>query len=851
MDIKKSLKDVLVLFLICVIFGAALAATNMLTADTIAEKRYQQKLEAYYAVMPDDAVFDESSDVDITKYAGLPATVKGAKKENNGLGYAIEVETKGYGSGMVIIVGVSPDGIIYGATCSQSNETNGVEKSYGDNFKNLDMEGVGGVDLIAGSTMTTNAYRNAVVDAINAATIIGGGRTEEQKYNDAINEALPAGNGEFTKVVLLAAVEGIDAIYEATNGEGYVCVIGTNSKGVFIGVDKDGNVVGNHTDEHKALAEAAIASVKANVTVDVDLSQYADNAVIRDRVNYVKKTATGTYMIEIKTTGNWDKNNPIVLLVIIDANKQIVNIQTVSYGADETPGDVQLQDGAFNTSFIGKNDVEAGAVDTVAGVTYTTTAYKNAVLDAFNVYTLLQGGDVDFRTEEEKFQDALEAALPEGGEEFEKVVLLSAIEGIDSVYEATNGAGYVCVIGTDSTGVFIGVNAEGVAVGEVSAEHKALAEAAIASIKANEAVDVDLSEYADNTLIANSVNSVKKTGTGTYMIEIKTTGNYDKDNPIVLLIVIDANKQIVNIQTVSYGANETPGDAQLQDGKFNTSFIGKDETAAGDVDTVAGVTYTTTAYKNAVLNAFSVVKILEGEDVDTRTEEEKFRDALEAALPEANGEFTKYFRVEVIEGVDFIYKATNGAGYVCVIGTDSTGVFIGVNAEGVVVNEVEAEHKLIAETAIAKVMATEITDVDVSMYNQSGVATDIRRIFRAINYVQKTSTGNYIIEIKCDGHGWKGDPSHEQASGERYVIKVCISSDGVIIDSQTISHSETSTWGGPQLEDGAYNSNFIGKNETEAGGVDTVAGTTNTTGGYKEAILRCFTAITIIEGGAN
>ena len=153
--------------------------------------------------------------------------------------------------------------------------------------------------------------------------------------------------------------------------------------------------------------------------------------------------------------------------------------------------------------------------------------------------------------------------------------------------------------------------------------------------------------------------------------------------------------------------------------------------------------------------------------------------------------------------------------------------------------------------AVAIVSATTLTDIDVSMYNQSGVATDIRRIFRVINYVQKTATGNYVIEIQCDGHGKKGDPSHEHASGERYTIKVSISADGVIIDSQTISHKETPTWGGPQLEDGAYNSNFIGKNETEAGEVDTVAGTTNTTGGYKEAILRCFTAIEIIEGGTN
>ena len=629
MDFKKSLKDVLVLVIICAVFATVLAAVNSVTAPIIADRLEQAANEAYFSVMEGATGFEV---VDLSQYT-LPKTVKEAKKEKSGMGYAIKLETKGYASGMIIIVGVSNEGVVTGATCIASNETWGLEGGMGDKVVGTDVNTI--VDVEAGATsLTVNAYRAAVKDAINTATILG-------------------------------------------------------------------------------------------------------------------------------------------------------------------------------------------------------------------------GGSVDIRTEEEKFQDALEAALPEGGEVFNKVVLLSALEGIDSVYEAANGAGYVCVIGSDSTGTFIGVDASGVAVGNVSAEHKALAEAAIASVKANTTVDVDLSQYADNSLIANYVNSVKKTGSGTFVIEIKTSGNYDATTPIVVMVVIDANGVVVDAQTISYGAGETPGNGQLADGKFNTSFIGKNETEAGGVDTVAGVTFTTTAYKNAILNAFSVVKILGGEEVDTRTEEEKFADALDAALPAGEGEFTKMFMVEVVEGFNAIYKANNGAGYVCVIGTDSNGTFIGVDASGVAVGEVSAEHKALAEAAVAIVSATVLTDIDVSMYNQSGVATDIRRIFRVINSVQKTATGNYVIEIQCDGHGKKGDPSHEHASGERYTIKVSISADGVIIDSQTLSHSETPTWGGPQLEDGAYNSNFIGKNETEAGGVDTVAGTTNTTGGYKEAILRCFTAIEVIEGGTN
>jgi hypothetical protein len=106
--------------------------------------------------------------------------------------------------------------------------------------------------------------------------------------------------------------------------------------------------------------------------------------------------------------------------------------------------------------------------------------------------------------------------------------------------------------------------------------------------------------------------------------------------------------------------------------------------------------------------------------------------------------------------------------------------------------------------------------------------------------INKTATGNYVIVIKATGYG--STPME---------IKVSVSADGKIIDNIAISNSETPNIGGVQLGDGKFNSNFIGKTETEAGDVDTVGSVTVTTDAYKTAILRVFTAITTIEGGAN
>ena len=262
---------------------------------------------------------------------------------------------------------------------------------------------------------------------------------------------------------------------------------------------------------------------------------------------------------------------------------------------------------------------------------------------------------------------------------------------------------------------------------------------------------------------------------------------------------------------------------------------------------------TVNGYRAAVKDALNAAIILGGGSADTRTDAEILADNLNSALPAGEGEFEQMFIVEVLTGINKIYTAKNGAGYVFVIGEGKDAKYVGVNADGtdagVIVdattNEVTEgtdELKATAQAAYAIVSATTLTDVDLSTFTG---------IHAKVQSVQVTSTGNYVIVIKADGHGIKGDPDHEHASGKPYTIKVSIDADGKIIDAQTVEHTETATWGGNQLVDGAYNSNFIGKTQDEAKGVDTVANSTNTTSGYKQAVLRAFEAYVIIKGGAN
>ena len=287
MDIKKSLKDVIVLVVICAVFGTALATVNSFVAPIIEARLAGAADKAYAEVLPGATGFESVDLAGLT----LPATVKEAKREKSGLGYAIKLETTGYGSGMVLIIGVSAEGKVTGATCISSNETNGVEKTYGDNMIGKDVDGVKAVDTVAASTLTSKAYRDAVVDAINTATILGGGsadvRNEEQILADNLAAALPAGEGKFTKMFMVEVVEGVEKVYTADNGAGYVLVV----DGMFVGVGADGvatdvidattNPVTEGIDTLKATAEAGVVIVSAtgeleNIDLTEEIKKLAD-----------------------------------------------------------------------------------------------------------------------------------------------------------------------------------------------------------------------------------------------------------------------------------------------------------------------------------------------------------------------------------------------------------------------------------------------------------------------------------------------------------------------------------------------------------------------------------------------
>ena len=384
----KHVKNVSVLVAICLIVSVLLSVTNYFTAPIIKANDDKKANEALFQVLPEGGSFEL---IDLSAYT-LPATVVEAYRASAG-GYAIKLSTAGYASGLVIMCGITPAGTVSGAVCLGSNETWGLEKTFGEKLVGADATSV--VDVEAGATSKTiNGYRAAVKDALNAAKIFGGEtveiRTEEEIFRDNLKEALPAANGEFDKTFFTEAIVGVDAIYTAKNGAGAVYVIGEK----MIVADTKGIATGDCTAEEAALILAAYQTLAASTTTDVDLAAYTG---ISSAVTSVKKTTGGSYVITVKASGYSmanpyapaEQKHPIVIQVSVTADGVIIDTLTLSQNESANYGAACAEEG-FYGQFDGKTEESYGEIDAIVGATVTTNAYKTAILNAFKAVKIIE-----------------------------------------------------------------------------------------------------------------------------------------------------------------------------------------------------------------------------------------------------------------------------------------------------------------------------------------------------------------------------------------------------------------------------------------------------------------------------
>lgn len=174
---NSYLKPVAVLLVICAAVGALLSGVNALTAPAIAANEEAAKNAAYFSVLPEADRFTELD----CSMDGVTAVLKA----DNGAGYVITAQARGYGGQVPAVVAFSPDGTILSVAMMSNDETPGLGQKvtasdFSDQFAGRAAEAftIDEVDAISGATISSRAAVSAVNLAIEAYLQVTGGATE-------------------------------------------------------------------------------------------------------------------------------------------------------------------------------------------------------------------------------------------------------------------------------------------------------------------------------------------------------------------------------------------------------------------------------------------------------------------------------------------------------------------------------------------------------------------------------------------------------------------------------------------------------------------------------------------------
>ena len=172
MAAKSNLTNmVLVLGLTCLLCSAILGGAYVLTKEPIAAAAAEKTNQAIAQVLPHFTSVEYNAE---GKYYT-------AMDEETLVGYAIETTTVGFGGPLSLIVGVTPDGVVYNTSVLSHAETPGLGakcttdakfmdqwRGFDPSIKKLSVKKDGGdVDAITASTITSRAYTLAVENALN------------------------------------------------------------------------------------------------------------------------------------------------------------------------------------------------------------------------------------------------------------------------------------------------------------------------------------------------------------------------------------------------------------------------------------------------------------------------------------------------------------------------------------------------------------------------------------------------------------------------------------------------------------------------------------------------------------
>lgn len=319
---KQNVVKIASLALICLAVALLLGGANELTKDKIKENALKKEQASLIEVLPESTVFEE---LNIDEY-DLPQTVKAAYRDSSDRGYVLIMATVTEYSAedMTVSVGIFPDGSVAGVSLTNYKESKDFGKTtYPEKFVGKNAENYSEVDVTAGVTVSSNAFKGLIGDALAAAEIIK-----------------ESGDTAHTKTA------------------------------APISVDKDSEITRDEGEVRLLVSELARGKEFDTAALDDDAPKYLKRLY--------KLSQNGGYVAYIVVPGEYV---PVATegLIYVGANGKIKDVNLLSWVVGHG-----VECGDFPERFIGKNEKTLNGVELVASATYTSGDFRAAVGDVLS-----------------------------------------------------------------------------------------------------------------------------------------------------------------------------------------------------------------------------------------------------------------------------------------------------------------------------------------------------------------------------------------------------------------------------------------------------------------------------------
>lgn len=391
---KKKIPAWIILMVFCLVAAAALAVTNLLTKDVIANNAAKESMQTRLALLPGSATFEDMEN-------GVSV---GLDQDGNVVGYAGVGTANGFGGEVESTVVLYPDGTIAGISVGGANfaETAGLgarakEPEFAAQFAGkaapvaLKQNG-GEIDALSGATITSKAVINGVNNAVTEIAAQAGLTVEtapqvpEVTVADGKYTASADGFGGPVAVTLaldennaITSIEIGDKDFAETPGVGAKAQEQA-FKGQFIGktlpiAQEDVDMISGAT-----ITSNAVLAAIDKIANGKDSAVPAEEAAPEEETKETPAVDTSSVVKTLQATEE-GFGGDIEVKFGLDENNTVVTVEIGGkYFAESEGFGAKVREPAFTSQFIGKTlPIAAEDVDMVSGATVSSKAVVRAI----------------------------------------------------------------------------------------------------------------------------------------------------------------------------------------------------------------------------------------------------------------------------------------------------------------------------------------------------------------------------------------------------------------------------------------------------------------------------------------